>query len=137
MHETFRKGQLAVLKIQERALEKDIVVCVPTVECRFDLVLVYPCGKIERAQVKYADAPSFCAAGCVVLDLRKQTRGRGDKKAYTRHEIDVLLVYMPKTAQVLKFEGVDFHEAKTLTIRYEPPLNGATKGIRLAQNYFW
>lgn len=95
--DTNDKGEYALLKVKQLALERNITLSEPTMPSRrYDLIV--DCGeRLVRAQVKYADAKLTKASGGVYLDLRKVTRGpKRGKLFYTSEEIDVLLVYLPE-----------------------------------------
>jgi hypothetical protein len=135
MFETYAKGQRAVLEVQQRALSLGYHCCVPTVEARFDLVLVSDSGKMFRAQVKYADRVK--GGGAVYLNLRKQTRNRGQAKPYLSSEIDVLLVYVPRMGEVLWIPPEVFSGRQSLSLRFENPKNGNFSNITDANAFIW
>jgi len=122
--DTNGKGEYAMLRVKQLALERNISLSAPTMaNCRYDLVV--DCGeRLVRAQVKYADAKSVHSTGCVQLDLRKITRGNKlGKLFYTAKEVDVLIVYLPKIDKLLWFESLYFHNKQAIIIRFEPPKN--------------
>ena len=73
--DTNDKGEYALLKVKQLALERNITLSEPTMPSRrYDLVV--DCGeRLVRAQVKYADGKCSQATGAVYLNLRKITRG--------------------------------------------------------------
>jgi hypothetical protein len=110
----YKKGEIASLKVQLRAAEKGIVVAVPTVEQRYDMIL--DDGRnLYKAQVKYAGTKQGSAVG---VDLRKQTRNKGESKLYRVSEIDVLLVYIPAIDKICWLGPSFFHEKPTLWLRW-------------------
>ena len=136
--DTNDKGEYALLKVKQLALERNISLSEPTMaNCRYDLVV--DCGeRLVRAQVKYADARSVHSTGCIQLDLRKITRGnKRGKLFYTVKEVDVLIVYVPKIDKLLWFESLYFHNKQAIIIRYEPSKNNQTKGCIMAQDHLW
>ena len=136
--DTNDKGEYALLKVKQLALERSILLSEPTMpNCRYDLIV--DCGvRLVRAQVKYADAKCSQAVGAVYLNLRKITRGsKPGKPFYTAQEVDVLLVYVPKIDKILWFESPYFHGKQSLVIRLEPSRNNQTKGCLMAQDHFW
>lgn len=138
MHETFKKGQLAVLKVQERALEKDITICFPTVESRYDAVLVdNKTGLCQKAQIKFAGYHANNASDSILLDLRKETRNNKNKKTYNEHEIDILLVFIPDVNKVLYFSKEIFSNKKSINIRLSLPKNGQKNGILMYEDFVW
>jgi hypothetical protein len=118
-------------------LEKGILVSKPVIEARYDLLL--DChGTFYRAQVKYADGTASKSANAVPLNLQKQCRGNGKTKVYTRDEVDVILVYVPKIDKVLWIGPEIFHGKSTIQIRLSPPKKKQTgKNLHLAEMLVW
>src|SRR2546428_6106702 len=81
---TAQKGELAILRAQQRAFEKGWIVSRPTRDCRYDLVLDDG-ERLYRVQVKYAARKSSHATGAVSLDF---TKGGRRNRMYQDHEID-------------------------------------------------
>lgn len=136
--DTNNKGEYALLKVKQLALERNILLSEPTMpNCRCDLIV--DCGdRLVRAQVKYADGKLTRASGGAYLDLRKVTRGgKRGKLFYTAAEVDILLVYLPKIDWVLCLESEHFHGKTAITIRYEPSKNNQTTGCLMAEQHFW
>lgn len=136
--DTNGKGEYALLKVKQLALERNICLSAPTMaNCRYDLVV--DCGeRLVRAQVKYADAKCSQASGVVFLNLKKITRGsKSGKQFYTAQEVDVLLVYLPKIDRIIWLEAEHFHRKTSVTIRYQPTKNNQAKGCLMAENHFW
>ena len=123
-----------MLEVQLRAAELGALVSLPTIEARYDLVIDFE-GRLYRAQVKYAD--DMTNSNSVILDLRKETRGDGKKKVYTKEEIDVLLVYVPKADEVLWIGPDKFDGRKSITLRFGPAGNGQTKGLHQVSDFKW
>jgi hypothetical protein len=135
MNKKMQKAELAMLKVQERALELGILVSRPAVEGgRYDCILDDN-GTLLRAQVKYAGVKASHSSGAVQVGLSKPP-GRGAQRPYTDKEIDALLVYVPAIDRVCLFPPVVFSGRAQLIIRYEPPKNGR-KQCLLAENYLW
>src|SRR4051794_1656263 len=97
---TNHRGGLAMAKVEMRAIEKGWVASRPTIECRYDLVLD-DVLRLYRAQVKYANGLAASGSdGAVAVRLSKwRLDGRRTLPYYTPNEIDLLLVYVPKTDQ--------------------------------------
>ncbi len=130
------KGQLAVAKVQARALEKGFIPSIPTMDCRYDLVLDDG-NKLWRIQVKYANGKPFHSNGAVMAKLAYETRHRQHVYTYSDFEVDALIVYIPKLERLCWFPTNVFVGKKVLYIRLTPPVNGQNKKITLAENYFW
>ncbi len=136
--DTNDKGEYALLKVKQLALERNICLSAPTMpNCRYDLIV--DCGeRLVRAQVKYADGKCSQTTGAVYLNLRKITRGnKPGKQFYTPKEVDVLIVYLPKIDKLLWFESPYFHNKQTIVIRFEPSKNNQAKGCLMAEDHFW
>ena len=117
MFVTYRKGEIAQLKVQQRAAELGVLVSKPTTEARYDLVLDFG-SRIERAQVKYAGALEN--HGSVGLDLRKQTRNHGPVRAYSALEIDAVYVYVAPVDEVVRLGPELFDGVKRIYFRWLP-----------------
>ena len=137
MHSNYRKGQLAVLKMQEKALEIGWSVCFPTVESRFDAVLVDGNGKCHRVQTKYVEVPTSTAEGSVQVDLRKKTWNHGEAKTYSKSEVDAIIAYIPQAKQLVWLGPKVFHRKSSVTLRYQPPRNNQRRGVRMVSDYAW
>lgn len=137
MKSNYRKGQEAVLKMQERALELGWDVCFPTVESRFDAVLVDTNGKCHRVQTKYTEASPSESTGAVLVNLRKKTWNHGKTKTYSKSEIDAVIVYIPQVKRLVWLGPSVFHNKESVTIRYQPSKNNQKKGIRTVPDYEW
>ena len=135
MHSTYRKGEIAQLKVQLRAVELGILTSKPTTEARYDLVLDFK-GKLERGQIKYAG--SVVTPGVVTLDLRKQTRNNGVSRTYSSEEIDMLYVYVAPVDKIVRIPPTLFHNRKHLSLRWAP--GGSTFGRKdavVVSDFIW
>ena len=136
--DTNDKGEYALLKVKQLALERGILLSVPTMaSCRYDLIV--GCGeRLVRAQVKYADGKASGSSGCVQLNLRKITRGnKRGTPCYSKDEVDILLVYVPKIDKVLWIDAFYFHGKQGIVIRLEPAKNNQKHGCLMAEEFFW
>jgi PD-(D/E)XK endonuclease len=127
---TDQKGQIAILKVQLAAARNGALVFLPSVPCRYDLVLDYN-GTLYRAQVKYADCKAQNSEGAVRLDLRRR------KRCYTRAEVDVLLVYIRQIDRVCWFGPEVFDETINLQLRMVPARNGQKRGCLMVEEFVW
>ena len=134
-----RKGMMACTKVQMRALElreagQNVFVSVPTnPECRYDMV-VDRCGKLYRAQVKYAGGSRADVSGVAIVSLTKGKRG---ERRYTSDEIDVLLVYVPVVDKLCWFGPEVYHDRTQIHIRYAPTRSGRMHGCVMFEDYVW
>lgn len=128
-----QKGEIARLKVMLRAAELDASISIPMTEVRYDCIVDWH-RRLYRAQIKYADAGTAHSEGAVFLNLCK---GDKIKKRYWDDEIDILLVYLPKTDRVCWLGPEVFHGRSGLYIRYDMPKNGQKKNILMAKDYLW
>lgn len=134
--DTTAKGYLAILKVEERAQEKGIIVSRPVVDAAYDLVLDDG-RKLHRVQVKYADGKPAHGDGAIVVSLGRRI-GKGFRHAlYSRKEIEAVLVFVPKIQQVLWISPIIFEKKRTLYLRFEGAKNGQIKGLNLASAMVW
>jgi hypothetical protein len=131
-------GEFAIVKVILRAIEKGVIPSRPMVECRYDLILDDG-FKRHRVQVKHAGgkAPKQ-ASGVIPVGLKKwRTDGRPPIWHYSAEEIDVLVVYVRVTDQILWFGPEVFAGRTMLHIRLDPARNGQEKGCLMAADYVW
>ena len=131
----YTKGQQAILKLQERCLELGWSVCIPTVEERFDVVLVDCSGKCHKVQVKYAGQSEN--DGSILVDFRKQTRNNGNTKVYTSGEIAAIVVYLGLIGKLVWLGPEKFNGRKTMTMRFSPSKNNQSKSVNLVDDLIW
>jgi hypothetical protein len=134
---TNQRGQLALLKVEQRAIELGMIVSRPTIECRYDLIL--DDGTLRRAQVKYAGGRAWKGRfGVIAVGLRKwRSGGRKCLPSYSASEVDLLFVYVPCLDRILRFEPALFAGRRELHIRLEPARNNQRKGCLFASDYLW
>jgi hypothetical protein len=124
------RGQLAVLKVEQRALELGFIVSRPSTPARYDLVI--DDGKqCHRVQVKYANGKTFHAQGVAIASLRREGR------TYQRGEIDAIVVYVAPVDCVCWFGSEEFHGKANLYIRYQPAKNGQNNKCKFVDSYKW
>lgn len=97
-------------------------------------MVIHWCGKLYRAQVKYAGGVRAKSPGVAVVTLTKGDRG---ERRYLTDEIDVLLVYVPCVDKICWFEPEIWHNKTGLSIRYAPTKNGQSKGCIHLEDYVW
>ena len=132
---TNMKGQIAMTKVELRALEKGYILSKPLFDTRYDLIL--DSGKeLLRIQVKYGDGVMPNSTGSIFVKLGYENR-LGEVFTYRKEEIDGLIVYIPKIDRVCFFPPKVFENKVKLSIRYVPSKNKQKKGIISAQDYFW
>lgn len=130
---TAQKGELAVLRALQRALEKGWTASRPTHDCRYDLVLDDG-QRLYRVQVKYAGRRASHCLGAVSLDFTKG--GRRDR-TYLQHEIDAILAYVAPADTVVWLGPKYFHERRNIQLRYAPTRSGQKNGCLLVSELAW
>ena len=112
------KGQIAALKVQLRACEKEMLINIPSNnDIHYDVILDnYKTKQIIRAQIKFCNR----LHGKKNLELRLDSRTT--KRIFYRYtDIDLLLVYIPKKDVVLSYGKKFFHRKKRLEINLSNP----------------
>ena len=131
------KSETAMIKVQERALEKGIVCCKPLAEgTRYDLILDDGSGKLLKAQVKYCDRRTSNTDTAVGVSL-KSSAGQGAGRSYTANEIDVLLVYVKAIEKVCCIPVGLIDGKSSVALRLEAPKNGQHSGVKMAKDFVW
>lgn len=128
------KHELALLKVQLRALEVGAIVNRPVVEgTRYDLVIDYE-GCLYRAQVKYADSSRDDA---FTVSFQSSANGKVTQKFYKKSEVDVILVYAPKVDKLLWLNIEDVEGRSTMAFKLRPSKNNQSKGCHVVDDYIW
>jgi hypothetical protein len=135
--EQIRKGEIAIRKVELRAMELGVMLSKPVFEGgRYDCVIETG-GRLYRAQVKYANGKcSRRTSGAVNVNLRKQIK-KDRNHPYDESEIDALVVYVPKIDTVCWFGPEIFSGKQSLSIRLAPTKSGRVKGCIAAKDYLW
>ena len=111
---TRSKGEIAMLKVQLKAYEKNLVVSFPTNnEIYYDLIIDNPKNskELKRSQVKY------CNKKHGKNGLEIMLNNPSSKRIFYRHtDIDWLLVFLPSKDVILKYEQKYFHRKKRIYI---------------------
>jgi PD-(D/E)XK endonuclease len=132
-YSTAQKGELAQLRVLQRAVEKGWIASRPTHDCRYDLVLDDG-ERLLRVQVKYAGRQPWDCRGVVSLDF---TKGGRRNRTYLDNEIDAVVVYVAP-ADVLVWLGPEhFHHRRAIHLRYAPTLSGQKAGCLLIDELVW
>lgn len=110
------KAQIAVLKCQLIAAYKNYTSSAPlTDSMNYDL-LIDTNNDILRAQVKFCNRYH----GKNNLELRLDNKS-SNRAFYTKENIDILLVYIPKLDIVLAYGPEDFHKKSRIQINLNNP----------------
>lgn len=134
---TNKKGMLAELKVQQRAMELGVHVSIPTdPSARYDAILDDG-QRLYRAQIKYCDRRGG-SDGAIQIELTSYHRsGKLSSSGYTADEIDILLLYVPRWDKILWLGPEIFLGRQAIQIRLELSKNGQTKGCLFAKDYIW
>jgi hypothetical protein len=130
---TAQKGELALLRALQRAVEKGWIASRPTRDCRYDVVLDDG-ERLYRVQVKYAGRRAWNCEGAVSLDFTKG--GRRDR-TYLDHEIDAVLAYIAQVDVIVWLSREHFYGRRNIQLRYAPTLSGQRNGCLMVSNLAW
>ena len=132
-----QKGEIAKLKVEQRAHEKGWIPSRTVDHARYDLVLDDG-ERLYRVQVKYTDSRNARADGSVSINLKKEKyNGTTNYRVYSQKEIDVLLVYVQKADCLCWLGPEHFNNKTSLFLRYRPSKNGQTKRTKMIQDFKW
>ncbi len=108
------KGQLAQLKVQIMAMNKNYSCSIPTnAESPYDIIIDNNKGIISRAQIKYCNRKSSRSKNALELALFNTDSKR---KHYLKENIDLLLVFLPRCDSILCYEPKFFHRKSRIQI---------------------
>jgi hypothetical protein len=130
---TAQKGELAVLRVLNRAFERRWIASRPMRDCRYDLILDDG-ERLYRVQVKYAGHQAANCQGAVNLDF---TKGGRRPRPYLDHEIDAVLAYVAQADAVVWLGPERFHGRRNVQLRYSPTLSGQKNGCLLVGDVAW
>lgn len=131
MDSTWQKGEMAMLKVQQRAAEKGVIVSKPTVDARYDLI-VDEASRLLRAQVKWGGRKGSNATGSVAIDFRK-----GKQRFYTLDEIDIMLIWIVPADVVVRLRPEHFHGKSAIMIRYAPQKRACAARVWMVEDLVW
>ena len=126
---TTQKGAIGEAAVTLEAAKRGYTVSQPTTPCRYDLVIDTG-KKLLRTQVKYKSVKDGVA---------RVTYGNGPKtpKNYSEKEVDLVLVYLPETDQIVDVtkHSSDGHVQVHIRVGYAK--NNQAKGTFLAKDNLW
>ena len=134
--ETTKKGELACLKFEQRALERGFIVSRPVLECEYDRVIEIE-KKLYRVQVKYADCMSGSSEGAVQANIARSATNTRGQLSYDENDVDAIVLYIPKIDQLCWLDKTLWAGKLRLTVRYETSKNKQSKGCHMACDYAW
>lgn len=126
-------GNIGEAKVLCKFVELGIPVYLPFGDNeRSDLIADFN-GKLNRIQVKTSIKAED---GKMLFDLTSSTehRSNGIKHKYTKDEIDYFACYNITRDKIYLIPIAD-EQISSITIRYELPKNGQTKGIHFEEDY--
>jgi hypothetical protein len=130
---TAQKGELAVLRVMQRAFEKGWITSWPLRDCRYDLVLDDG-DRLYRVQIKYAGRRAAKCEGAVSMDF---TKGGRRNRTYLNHEIDAVIAYVAPADTLVWLGPEHFHGRRVLHLRYAPTRSGQKSGCLLIDDLIW
>lgn len=133
---TQQRGEIAQLKVQLRAAEKGFIVSLPTLDCRYDLIIDTG-ERLLRAQVKWGAGASVNSNSVIVSLKRWAGDKRWESRTYQPEEVDLLLVYIPRVDKVLAFAPDIFCGKPNLYIRCSPSRNNQVAKTLPYENFIW
>ena len=135
--DTTIKGELAALRVDQRAIEKGFVPLKPIFECPYDRVLEKD-GKFYRVQVKFVGADKMTvSAGCSVIRLDRISRETKKRKTYSSSEIDVVIAYIEAVNKLVWLTPERFEGKVGVTIRDENAKNGQIARCLMLSDVEW
>ena len=121
------KGEIAQLKVQIRAAEKNLISSIPQTEVQYDIILDDNINKkIYRAQIKFCDRKHGNNLQLNLCDTD------GKRNHYTSDDIDILLVFLSKVDKILIYNSKKFHKKTSIQIN----LNDK-KSPHYFEKYIW
>ena len=129
------KGQIALTKVELRALELGYVPSKPIFDTRYDLILDDK-KSLKRVQVKYANGIMTNSDGSIRVKLEYKNR-HNRIYVYNDNEIDGLIVYIPKIDRLCLLPPNVYIGRRYLCVRIKPSKNNQKKGVLFADDYLW
>ena len=115
MKNSFHKGEIASLKVELRAAELGYYVSKPTVPVRYDIILEKN-GKLWRCQIKYCDYHDKKRSKS---SLKLKLGGSKRHTSYSKDEIDILLVYIPKIEDIFWIPVDRIHKKNDISLAFK------------------
>lgn len=139
METTRQKAGIACRLFDVRAIKKGMVSSEPVVDARYDRIL--DDGKnLIRVQIKYAggqNSQASGASGAFLARLSIKYNGKITNRAYSKEEIDALVVYLPSKNCFCWFKPEHFEGKAVLSIRTEKSKNNQMSGVKWFEDFLW
>lgn len=103
------RGEIGQLKIELEAAKRGYGISVPTLSLKYDLILDDN-GKLYRVQIKYLNRKS----GKNSVELKLVDKRYKYSNGYTKENVDLILVYIPKNESILCLTPDFFTGKKTI-----------------------
>lgn len=128
---TKQVGNISQMKIVTRLLEKEYSVSIPLGDNdRYDFI--FDDGKLNTVQSKTGRIKD----GAITFPTASTYAHRGGKRKTYYDQVDYFGVYCPDNDTVYLIPVSEIKDCGTsATLRLEPPKNGQTKNIRMAQTF--
>jgi len=135
--ETTLKGELAALKVDQRAIELGYVSARPVFDCAYDRILEKD-GKFYRVQVKFVGSEkSNPVSGSSVVRLTRIGHESSKAKTYSANEVDIVIAYIESLDCFVWLTPDKFADKTVISIRYEAAKNGQSKGCCMLDDCKW
>tara|TARA_Y100000034_G_scaffold95868_1_gene116563 strand:- start:1308 stop:1724 length:417 start_codon:yes stop_codon:yes gene_type:complete len=134
---TTQKGELAALKVDQRAIEKGFVSSKPVFECVYDRVLERD-GEFYKVQCKFVGSQKKNpVSGSAVIRLERIGHDHKKAKTYTQEDVDVVVAYIEAVDRLVWLKADKFEGKKAISIRYEPAKNGQKSNVLDIEDVEW
>ncbi len=114
------KGEVACSKFDVRALEKDVIVSKPNLECFYDRIADTN-GQLYKVQIKYVGK---CSSGVIPCDITRTCRFRNRKISYGEDEVDVIVVFCNELDKFYWLPKQIWLGKSSIDLRVKDTLNG-------------
>ena len=126
---TNQKGNIGELAVASAAAEKGYVVSFTFGDCPYDMIIDRN-GSLSRVQVKYLTLKN----GSITVRF-SEPASKTYTGEYNEGNIDAIAVYESTTKTILWIPSTKSNETDTLTIRFDLPKNGQSKGITMSNEF--
>jgi PD-(D/E)XK endonuclease len=132
--DTMQKGEIAILEVSKRAIEKGFIPSRPIIEGTVYDIVIDDGVKLMKVQVKYGDFRRKGYTGSIIVSSRRQS---AKESKYLKNDIDVILAYLPSVDKIVLLTREMFGGKYSVSIRTEKPKNNQTKKIIFIDDVIW
>ena len=130
---TTGRGEIACAKLDLFAIENNLIVSRPNIECCYDRVVDWN-NKLFKVQVKYAGQK---ADGVILAKTTRISRKREIRVAYNENELDSIVIYSPKTDKLYWLPKEIWINKTVVSLRVTEPKNTNGHPIHYAKDFEW